>query len=737
MLKSLIINILVFFVYQVYSAQEVNYRNFHTNTGSKAKGIALILGNDDYINTGKLSSAVKDARLITKILKQENFDIEIGYNLNKISLLNAINDFSIKLPKYKKAIIYYAGHGVQIDNENYLLPIDAKGSNNLMLKNTSVSISDLFNEINEPEVPKVIFLDACRENPFIGNITSSTMTVKGSGLAKVKSKLNSMVVFSTSPNTIVPDSNPFSEILSEEIALGGCINDILIRTTARVEQLDKNQHIWTGNQNLKSNICFGKELLMDSDGDGLIDTIDKCPNQKGPINNDGCPIKNKPIKNIYKRFSGIDDTGEENIGIKNQFGETVVKPNSKYAVIDKMNEYGLARFITYDGKMGYINHQGQEIIGDENYRVSRPYKNRGFIKKKNDSRWIMIDKQGKQVKINNTYNEYSVLPCANEQLSLVEISLNEKWGLANLDGKIIVPADFDYISSGHNQILYGKRNGTIVYFNPSGKYLFTQEYDYCGDFEGDFATVSNKGGLQGFINKKGNTLYTTANTLLNYDGYIIERHNKKKKTTNPISDKIVSHPKIESELKNYFNETIQSIYAHQNFNNYSIENVTDNIFLISASQKKWKKSFLNDEFIWIRYKSSYFFLEYENNSFSIKNYFDSESNFDHYFNFYLTSKTDTSELKSKCLIHYELLNSYNKKGELKQIYNTKLTVSNKNEDKSCNDSHSGGFISGVIWSSGFVFYFDNLDRIWIFDDDLKALKIFKPTKIFKDNILSF
>ena len=271
-----------------FSYAQGGFRNFITKTSlTEKEGIALVLANDDYQYIKGLNFCVNDAKNIINPLKKNDVDIVVGYNLNKKQMYDAISDFSKRLKDYKYAIVYYSGHGVQKKGENFIIPIDAKGTKEWQFDATTININEIFKEFKDFNKPKLLILDACRDNPF----EEFKSMVKGKGLALIEALDNSLVLFSTSPDTAVKDSNQFTEILSQEISEGGCIAKIIKDTRITVKKKYPNQSVYA-QDNLTGDICFGDKFninSIDSDGDGVVDDVDKCPNEYGPIVNNGCP----------------------------------------------------------------------------------------------------------------------------------------------------------------------------------------------------------------------------------------------------------------------------------------------------------------------------------------------------------------------------------------------------------------------------------------------------------------
>jgi len=244
----------------VVNAQKT--RNFNVFKENKIETnndkIALVIANSDY-DIGKLDKPVEEAEYLIKALEKQGYDVQIGYNLDQANMKKAIIEFSKKFNSYKSGMVYYAGHGFQIDGENYLVPTDTPQTDVLFeLKSSLVNIDYVFEAINDPKKPKIIILDACRNNPFKDKLASSYRGLDDNGFSEIKPQINSEILFSTAAGTKVNDDNPFTRIFSEEITIGGCYDDILRRTNSRIRKENPRQVIATMGF-LEDKICFGEE----------------------------------------------------------------------------------------------------------------------------------------------------------------------------------------------------------------------------------------------------------------------------------------------------------------------------------------------------------------------------------------------------------------------------------------------------------------------------------------------
>lgn len=169
------------------------------------KRLALVIGNSNY-DKGELKNPVNDARLIASTLDSLDFDVILKENLStKRDMTAAIREFGNKRSEYDVAFVYYAGHGIQVDDENFLLPTKEVFKEEFDVLDYGVSVQNIMrylkaqsNEIN------ILILDACRDNPFESN-WNTTRSLKSEGLAKIPPPTGSLIAFSTDSGQTAPD----------------------------------------------------------------------------------------------------------------------------------------------------------------------------------------------------------------------------------------------------------------------------------------------------------------------------------------------------------------------------------------------------------------------------------------------------------------------------------------------------------------------------------------------------
>ncbi len=206
---------------------------------------ALVIGNAAYSHAGKLRNPVNDAKAIGSTLKRLGFKVKIVTDANQRKMETAIREFGKDLISQNSAgLFYYAGHGMQIEGENYLLPTDINPSNESDVTYDAVHVGKLLGQMQEADNGmNIVILDACRNNPFARNFRSASQ-----GLAQVNAPSGSFVSYSTAPGKIAADGNGenglfTSKLLKYMIIPGLRIEEVFKKVRKDVQLESNNQQI--------------------------------------------------------------------------------------------------------------------------------------------------------------------------------------------------------------------------------------------------------------------------------------------------------------------------------------------------------------------------------------------------------------------------------------------------------------------------------------------------------------
>jgi hypothetical protein len=168
--------------------------------------IALVIGNSAYQSVPALPNPMNDARAMADLLRSANFDVVSAPDLTQSDMRRTIGEFADKVAGKGRdtiALVFYAGHGLQVDGDNYLVPVDARIQREADVPLQAVRLADLMNALAAvPSKGRIVMLDACRNNPF-----SEINKVTGRGLAIVDAPPGSIVSYSTSPGTEALDGD--------------------------------------------------------------------------------------------------------------------------------------------------------------------------------------------------------------------------------------------------------------------------------------------------------------------------------------------------------------------------------------------------------------------------------------------------------------------------------------------------------------------------------------------------
>jgi hypothetical protein len=200
-----------------------------------------------------------DAKSMAKVLRNVGFDVVEGTNLTRDKMTERLLEFGKKAQGADVALFFYAGHGIAINGTNYLLPVDADIKSEMDVKlGSAINIDVTLDQTMADAKVKLVFLDACRDNPFASKIKSSatrSLTVQ-SGLAEMKSGEGTLIAFATGPGQTALDgqegtNSPFTRALMAHITTPGVeIQQAMTEVRAQVnEETNKGQLPW-GHTNL-------------------------------------------------------------------------------------------------------------------------------------------------------------------------------------------------------------------------------------------------------------------------------------------------------------------------------------------------------------------------------------------------------------------------------------------------------------------------------------------------------
>lgn len=209
--------------------------------------VALVIGNAHYANTTVLRNSVSDAQDVAAELKQLGFDVTLATDLDESAFAQQIDNFGRRLEGADVGLFYYAGHGLQVNEKNYLVATNARLESEFLVPSETILVDDIIHLMESRAGVNLVFLDACRDNPLADNLRRSLISEHrsvslGRGLARMEpTGRQTLVAFSAAPGQEAEDGNgrnsPFAEALLHHMPEPGVeISVMLKQVSADVRQ---------------------------------------------------------------------------------------------------------------------------------------------------------------------------------------------------------------------------------------------------------------------------------------------------------------------------------------------------------------------------------------------------------------------------------------------------------------------------------------------------------------------
>jgi uncharacterized caspase-like protein len=210
------------------------------------KRVALVLGNAAYQNVARLPNPVNDGAVIAATLKNAGFDVvDSRHDLPAAETRRALRDFADRARDADIAVVYYAGHGIEVDGTNYLIPVDAKLERDTDVYDEAFSLDRVLLAIEPAKQLRLVILDACRDNPFAKTMKRTVASrAIGQGLAKIEpTSPNMLIAYSAKAGSTALDgdakNSPFTTALARHLTTPGLdvrrafgfVRDEVLKTT--------------------------------------------------------------------------------------------------------------------------------------------------------------------------------------------------------------------------------------------------------------------------------------------------------------------------------------------------------------------------------------------------------------------------------------------------------------------------------------------------------------------------
>ncbi len=237
---------------------EMRNITYDGSANKMTKRYALVIGNSNY-TMGPLRNPVNDANAMSQQLKKMGFEVASYVNLGHEEMKTRIREFGDKITANKGVgLFFYAGHGLQVGGENYIIPIDAHIAKFADIENEAVNLNRLTGEMAFAKNDlNIIILDACRNNPFEGEESG------GKGLASTSAPSGTFIAFATSPGSVAADGTGQNGLYTQELlkainSPNSEIEDVFKEVRRNVYKLSNEQQTPWENSSIFDDFYFKK-----------------------------------------------------------------------------------------------------------------------------------------------------------------------------------------------------------------------------------------------------------------------------------------------------------------------------------------------------------------------------------------------------------------------------------------------------------------------------------------------
>jgi hypothetical protein len=231
--------------------------------------LALVIGNGAYVNAMALPNPPHDAAAVAKVLREIGFEVIEGTDLDRAGMERLIREFLHKAPSARVTLLYYAGHGMQVDGKNYLVPIDAKLAAPSDLAFEMLELDKVLAGLDDEARANIIVLDACRDNPlarsFASKLGATRSAAVPAGLAAYATiGTGTLIAFATAPGQTALDgsdgNSPFTAAFIKHVRTHGIeVNQMLTRVRVEVASATKNRQVPWANSSLLGEVYLAGE----------------------------------------------------------------------------------------------------------------------------------------------------------------------------------------------------------------------------------------------------------------------------------------------------------------------------------------------------------------------------------------------------------------------------------------------------------------------------------------------
>jgi tetratricopeptide (TPR) repeat protein len=221
------------------------------------KRVALIIGNGAYQNVHQLDNPPRDARLVADALRQVGFQtVTLANDLTRDKFFDVLHAFAHEAEKADWAVVYYAGHGLEIGGVNYLVPVDAKLAADKDAETEAVALEQVIAAVGAARKLHLVMLDACRDNPFAPSMQRTiALKLVDKGLSNIEPSAGFMVVYAAKHGETALDGDGIDSPFAVAVAVARDVKEPHVEVRKMFDII--RDDVWTSTKHEQQPFIYG------------------------------------------------------------------------------------------------------------------------------------------------------------------------------------------------------------------------------------------------------------------------------------------------------------------------------------------------------------------------------------------------------------------------------------------------------------------------------------------------
>jgi formylglycine-generating enzyme required for sulfatase activity len=303
--KRFIASILILFILPTLAFSASRQIAVKSVGGDSQKRTALVIGNSNY-QSSSLRNPVNDASDMAQALSNLGFQVTLGTDMTRKEMRLSIRAFGDKLNAGDVGLFYYAGHGMQVDGRNYLIPIGAKIEREDEIQDEAIDAGSVLRKMDTAgNIMNMVFLDACRDNPFARSFRSGNK-----GLAQMDAPSGSLIVYATAPGSVAADGDGRNGVFTKNLLAhintqGEPLVQMMMKVRSNVRKETGGKQTPWESSSLEGNFYFAPPLKEQDINKAAEEELRKLQDELTQLENEGRQLQDRKLAEEKRRITAL------------------------------------------------------------------------------------------------------------------------------------------------------------------------------------------------------------------------------------------------------------------------------------------------------------------------------------------------------------------------------------------------------------------------------------------------